>query len=67
MQQSQERCWRRWRQLAKRSGGLEASQQLLGSLRHDRRRALLRGGCMQMCSALQRAVFCDWRAPSAAR
>jgi len=67
LQQSQERCWHSWRQLAERSGGLEASQQLLGSLRHDRRRALLRGGCMQMCSALQRAVFCDWRAPSAAR
>jgi len=67
LQQQQAQCWQAWRLLAVSQGRLATGQQLLGALRHNRRQALLQRRARLMCSALQRAVFCDWRAPGSAR
>ncbi|MEB3172919.1 MAG: CHAD domain-containing protein [Cyanobacteriota bacterium] len=67
LQRSEAESWQAWRHLAGRHGGLEPAQQLLGALRRDRSRALLRKHSLAMCSALHGLVFCDWRAPLAAR
>jgi len=67
LQQQQAQCWQDWRLCAVSQGRLATGQQLLGGLRHDRRRALLQRHARLMCSALQQGVFCDWRAQLPAR
>lgn len=59
--QGEDHCWQQWRALARRQGGSQAYEQVLGALQRDRLRARLQRRSMVLCSSLHRAVFCDWR------
>ena len=67
LEQSERDCWSQWRQLAGAQGTAESPMQLLVALQADRRLARLQRQWLRLCSGLQRAVFCDWRALAAGR
>lgn len=62
LREREAQSWQLWRQQARLHTGFEPPLQLLDALRHDRRRAVRRQRVANVCSALQRIVFCDWRA-----
>ncbi|MEB3235186.1 MAG: CHAD domain-containing protein [Cyanobacteriota bacterium] len=63
----QSQRWELWRQQALQPGPRGAAQRWLTLLMRDQRHTCLRHQFIRMCSGLQRAVFCDWRAPLVAR